>query len=59
MRQVTELIKNVGSRALAGWLYWLERRPVHQKVVGSIPGQGTYLGCKFDPWLSHVGETTD
>ena len=31
--------------ALAGWLCWLEHRSIHPKVVGSIPGQGTYLGC--------------
>ena len=23
--------------------------PIHQKVPGSIPGQGTYLGCGFHP----------
>ena len=22
---------------------------MHQKFAGLIPGQGTYLGCKFDP----------
>ena len=22
-----------------GWLSWLERRPVHQKAAGLIPGQ--------------------
>ena len=22
---------------------------IHQKVVGAIPGQGTYLGSMFDP----------
>ena len=30
--------------AMAGWLSWLEHHPIHQKVAGSIPGQGTYLG---------------
>ena len=24
------------------WVSGLEHHPVHQKVVGSIPGQGTY-----------------
>ena len=33
--------------ALAGWLSWLERHPIHQKVVGSIPHPGTYLGPGF------------
>ena len=34
---------------LAGRLRWLQFRPAHQKVAGSIPGQGTYLGYGFDP----------
>lgn len=34
---------------LARWLSWLGRRPVHQKVVGFIPGLGTYLGFRFNP----------
>lgn len=29
------------------------------KAAGSIPGQGTYRGWGFDPWLGHVGEATD
>ena len=32
--------------------------PVHQKVVGLIPGQGTYLGCVFDPHLGCIQEAT-
>ena len=39
---------------LAGWLSWLGRRPIHQKVAGSIPGQGMYLGCEFDPQSGRV-----
>ena len=23
---------------------------MHKKVMGSIPGKGTYLGCKYSPW---------
>ena len=30
---------------------------MHQKVVGSIPGQGTYLGYRFGPQLGCVWET--
>ena len=26
------------TQALARWLSWLEHRPIHQKVVGLIPG---------------------
>ena len=36
---------------LAGWLSCLEHCPVHQKVAGSIPGPGMYLGSGFDPQL--------
>ena len=31
--------------ALAGVTPWIERRPVNQRVTGSIPSQGTCLGC--------------
>lgn len=33
----------------AWWLSWLEPCPVHQRVVGLIPDQGTYPGCWFNP----------
>ena len=45
--------------ALAGWFSWLEHHPVQQKVMGSIPGQGTYLGSGFDPQVGYVWEATD
>ena len=35
------------------WLSWLECRPIDQKVVGSIPSQDTYLGCRLGPWSGH------
>ena len=44
--------------ALAWWPRWLECGPVHQKVAGSIPDQGTYLGCGCDPWVGCVQEAT-
>ena len=45
--------------ALAEWLSWLEHCPRHHEVVGSIPNQGTYLGCVFGPWSEHVQETVN
>ena len=33
--------KVVPTFALAVWLSWLEHRPVHPKLVGSIPSPGT------------------
>ena len=42
-----------------GWVAWLEHHPVHQRVVNAIPGQGTYLGSRFDPQSGHVQQTTD
>ena len=33
-------------------------RPTKRRVAGSIPGQGTRLGCGLGPWLGHMLETT-
>ena len=44
--------------ALARWLSWLEHHPRHQSVLSSVPGQGIYLGCRFDPQLGHIPEAT-
>ena len=45
--------------ALAGWLSWSERHPIHQKVVGSNPSQATYLGCGLDTQSWRIWEATD
>ena len=34
---------------MARWFSCWECCPVHQKAAGSIPGQSTYLGFRFDP----------
>ena len=47
----TQLITLKIYLALVRWLSWLEHYPIHQKDAGSIPSQGTYLACKFNPWL--------
>lgn len=31
------------------WLCWLEGGPLCLKATSSIPGQGTRVGCVFDP----------
>ena len=50
------LIFKVQVFALAEWLSWLEHCSIHQKWVGSIPGQGTYLEGGFDPIIgAHTG----
>ena len=41
-------IKNE-QRALAGVDQWIERRPENQRATGSIPSQGTCLGCGPGP----------
>ena len=46
------------SPALVRWLSWLEC-PSLQQNVGLIPGQGTSLGCGFDPQWGGVWEATD
>ena len=38
------------------WLSWLEHHLVHQKVMDSIPSQGTYPGWGFNPWSMCTGE---
>ena len=36
--------------ALAGVAQWTVCRPANQRVAGSIPSQGTCLGCGLGPW---------
>ena len=45
----TKSIKN-NTKDHPGQVVLLEHCPLHQKVVGLIASQGTYLGCRFDPW---------
>ena len=33
------------NRAMMGVVQWTECQPANQKVTGSIPSQGTCLGC--------------
>ena len=37
--------------ALAGVAQWTECQPGNQRVAGSIPSQGTRLGCRPGPQL--------
>ena len=36
---------------LAGVAQWTEHQSVNQRVAGSIPSQGTCLGCRLGPQL--------
>ena len=38
-------------KALVGVAQWTECRPENQRVVSSIPSQGTGLGCRPGPQL--------
>ena len=38
------------------WLSWLERHPIHQKFVGSIPGQGACMNSGLEPQSSRTVE---
>ena len=42
---------NKPSFALAGEAQWIECGAVNQRVTGSIPSQGTCLGCDPGPQL--------
>ena len=44
--------------ALAGVAQWIECQPVNQMVAGSIPCQGTCLGCGPGPPVGGVQEAT-
>ena len=44
--------------ALSGVAQWTELRPVNQRVTGSIPSQGTCLGCGPGPPVGYVREAT-
>ena len=46
--QAWHSVKNMNS-ALAGVAQGIEYWPVNQRVTGSIPNQGTYLGCGPGP----------
>ena len=48
------LAKRPSPLALAWWLSWLGHHPIHQKVMGSIPGQGTCPSCRFNAWSGRV-----
>ena len=50
MRQDLGNIKNAqgGPASVA---QWVGHPPTNRKFMGSIPGQGTCLGCGLGPWL--------
>ena len=56
--QVSSEVLKIPRLALTGWLSWLKHRPISQKVVGSIPGQDTYLDCRFNPQSECMWEAT-
>ena len=44
--------------ALAGVAQWIEHQPANQRVAGSIPSQGTCLGCGLVPGGEHARGNT-
>ena len=51
VRNLVVIILNQESQtpALAGVAQWTEHRPANQGIAGSIPSQGTCLGCRPGP----------
>ena len=47
--QYPAAITNYSYMALAGVAQWIEHQPADQRVAGSIPSQGTCLGCRPGP----------
>ena len=45
LKEETFKLINVNSVTLAGMAQWIECLTASQRVSGSIPSQGTYLGC--------------
>lgn len=41
------------------WLSWLKHHPHTKGSQVSIPGQGTYIGCEFDPGLGTYWKQID
>ena len=46
----TDEVRRGQREALAGVAQWIEHSPANQKITGSIPSQGTCLGCRYGPW---------
>ena len=47
-------IENLEKLALAGVAQWIKCRPAKQGIAGSIPSQGTSLGCEpGSRWGTH------
>ena len=53
------LFKDCVTLALAGLLSWLEHRPIHQRVAGSISSRGTYLRWGSHPQLGRMWEANN
>ena len=49
MLKPTPPFKNTLFLAVAGVVQWIEHQPENQRVVGSVPSQGTCLGCRPGP----------
>ena len=48
-RQEDQFLLKEKKSAMDGVTQWIECQPVSQRVAGSIPSQGTCLGCKPGP----------
>ena len=48
------LLQEKTDVALSSVAQWVGHCLKKQKVIGSIPSQGTCLGCGFGPWSGHL-----
>ena len=55
LNDVLSLCLKFSCTAMAGVTQWIECQPVNQRVVGSIPSQGTCLGYGTSPQLWRGG----
>ena len=56
MKEKKTLSEKTNNSPSPVWLSWLEYHPIDQKVIDSIPSQGTYSGCWFKPQSVRVQE---
>ena len=50
LKSISKILKNICIfLVLAGVAQWIEPGPANQRVMGSIPSQGTCLGCRPGP----------
>ena len=59
IHRILETVDSKSTSALAGVAQWIEHQPEKLRVSGSIPSQGTCLGCRLVPGWGGVQKATN